>query len=156
MKGKKAYFFATLLHEKLHKYPNDLDEDERISVYYEYFKLIKESAYLGYTDAFFDLGQQYESMGFLGINNPKYNPKKCIYWYSKACNNGHAEACNNLASFYEEGIGCELDLNKALELYKRSAELGSVNGKKNYRIMIKDISKGDIYEKKNVTKDGDS
>lgn len=148
MKGKKAYQQAVLLHEKIYAYPSVLDEQGKEIIYYEYLDLIRKSAYLGYNEALFDLGQQYEATSFLGIKNPKYNPKKCIYWYSKACNNGHSEACNNLAFFYEEGQGCEMNINKALELYRLSAQLGSINGKQNYKIMLKNISKGGIYEGK--------
>lgn len=86
-------------------------------------------------------------MSYLGLENPKYNPKKCIYWYSKACYNKHAEACNNFAALYETGQGCDLDLIKALQLYKIAADFGSENGKKNYKIMQKDLSKGGKYFK---------
>ena len=40
-----------------------------------------------------------------------------------------------LATFYESGEGCEKDLEKALALYKKSADLGDSIGKKNYKIM---------------------
>ncbi|OKS87727.1 hypothetical protein RG47T_3189 [Mucilaginibacter polytrichastri] len=87
------------------------------------------------------MGQQYENISFLGIPNPIYNAKKCIYWYTKACNQRHAEACNNLSNFYAKGEGCQQNFDFSMELLKRSAELGSVLGKKNYKRELKRIFK---------------
>ena len=148
MKGRKGYELAILIHKKMYNLPSVLDKSEKRKLYNEYLALIRKSAYLGYKEALFDLGQQYEKISFLGVDNPMYSPKKCVYWYSKACDKGHAEACNNLAALYEEGIGCEMNLQKAVELYKLSADLGSINGRGNYRIMLKNISKGGIYYNK--------
>lgn len=135
MKGEKLYLKASLLHSKMYEYPNHLTESEKKKLYKEYVNLLRKSAYLGNAKAQYDLGQQYETMNFLHIHNPNHNPKKCVYWYTKACMQDHAEACNNLATFFESGIGCRQNLNKALALYKKSAMLGSTLGKKNYKIM---------------------
>jgi TPR repeat protein len=86
-------------------------------------------------------------VGFLGTPNPNYAPKKSVYWYTKACINNHAEAFNNLAFHYEIGKGCQQDLNKALELYKKSAELGYSIGKHNYKKMLRDLIEGRLYNK---------
>lgn len=147
MKGKKTYAMAMAIHEKMYKHPSTLTPLEKKELYNEYFLLIKRSAYSGNVEAQYDLAQQYENISFLGMPNPKYNPKKCIFWYSRACNSGHAEACNNLAALYEMGEGCEKNLEMALSLYEKSASLGSQNGKKNYKIMLKDLSKGGKYNK---------
>jgi TPR repeat protein len=147
MKGQGAYSLAQEINEKLNEYPSVLSEGEKNEFYEKYFALIKKSAYLGYPEGQYDFAQQFENMSFLGIKNPKYDPKKCVFWYSKACKNDHAEACNNLANFYEKGEGCEKNLNFALELYKRSADLGSPNGKKNYKMMVRDLSKGGKYNR---------
>jgi TPR repeat protein len=145
MKGSKAYMMAMDIHKKMYEYPSELTSAEKEKLYEEYFLLIKKSAYYGNIEAQYDLAQQYESMSFLGLSNPRYNPRRCIFWYSKACELGHAEACNNLAAFYEMGEGCERDLEIALDLYKKSANLGSLNGKKNLKIMQKDLLKGGKY-----------
>jgi TPR repeat protein len=147
MKGQKIYSLAALISEKMYKYPSDLSEKERKELYYEYFSLIKRSSYLGHTQAQYEYAQQFENMSFLGVNNPMYNPKKCIFWYSKACNKGHSEACNNLAHIYELGDGCEKNFDLALRLYEKSAELGSPIGKKNYKLMLRDLAKGGKYAK---------
>ena len=144
MKGQKAYFLAQAINEKLYQGYSELEKKE---LYEKYFQLIRKSAYSGHVEGLYDFAQQYENMSFLGIENPLYNPGKCVFWYTKACDRGHAEACNNLATFYEMGKGCKLNLNFALDLYKRSADLGSPNGKKNYKIMIRDLAKGGKYNK---------
>jgi TPR repeat protein len=145
MKGQKAYSSAIEIHKILYSRGGELNESEKTKLYNRYFALIKKAAYLGHSEGLFDLGQQYEDISFLGIPNPLYNPQKCVYWYSKACKNGHAEACNNLAHLYEKGEGCHQNLNLAFQLYQRSADLGSPNGKKNYKIMRRDLSKGGKY-----------
>jgi TPR repeat protein len=145
MKGQKTYALATSINRKLIEGSTKLTKDEKRSFYDQYLKLIKMAAYKGHVEALFDLGQQYEDVGYLGMPNPMYNAKKCVYWYNKACLEGHAEACNNLATFYEKGEGCEKDLNLALTLYKRSSDLGSPNGKSNYKIMTRDLSVGGRY-----------
>lgn len=108
-------------------------------IYKEYLYFLRKAAYSGNAEAQYDLAQQYETMNYLSIENPMYNPKKCIYWYTKSCMQDHAAACNNLASFFETGDGGEKDLNKALMLYKKSGDLGYGIGAKNYKIMKKQM-----------------
>jgi len=145
MKGNKAYAMAMEINNRINEYPNILTTTKKKELYKKYLLLIRKSAYYGNVEAQYDLAQQYDNISFLGAPNPKYNPKKCIYWYSKACKKKHAEACNNLAALYEIGEGCKRNLELALKLYKDSAELGSPNGKKNYKIMLRDMSKGGKY-----------
>jgi TPR repeat protein len=139
MRGDRIYLRAKAVHEKMYELSGRTKEEERISIYNEYFNLLKRAAYLGHADAQYDLGQQFETMNYLSIENPKYNPSKCIYWYTKAAEQNHAAACNNLATFYESGQGCEKDLEKALALYKKAAELGDPQGKENYKIMKRQL-----------------
>lgn len=115
-------------------------QDKKKAIYNRYLNDIRYLAYRGIAEAQFDLAGHYEDIGFWGMPNPYYNPKKCFYWYSKAVSNNHPEAHNNLASLYEEGRGCNIDLEKALELYELAALLGSPSGKKNFKIMKKQMS----------------
>lgn len=148
MKGIKAYNLAMEVKRNMYESPPVLlSEKDKRDAYRKYFKLIKASAYAGYYLGQYEYGQQFENMNYLEFNNPFYDPKKCVYWYSKACENGHAEACNNLANFYEKGEGCERNFTIALSLYEKSAKLGSANGKKNHKEMIKDLSTGGKYHK---------
>ncbi|WP_293312119.1 tetratricopeptide repeat protein [Pedobacter sp. UBA5917] len=143
MKGNKLFLLAVSLGQKIYEYPTTLSDFDRKELYSRYFSLIKRSAYLGNPDAMYELGQQYENTSYLNNNNPK----KSFYWYSKACAGGHFEACNNLAFLYETGRGCAIDLDNALSLYRKSSQLGSISGKKNYKVMLKDMSNGGKYSK---------
>jgi TPR repeat protein len=145
MKGQKAYFSAKAIHKQMYEKSHNLEEQKKL--YALYLGLIRKAAYVGHTESLYDMGQQYENIGYLGIPNPMYNPIKSIYWYTKACEKNHAEACNSLATFYESGCGCEKNLDLSLKLYKRSADLGSPNGKKNYKIMVRDLIEGGKYNK---------
>ncbi len=139
MKGTKIYLKALQINKELYEYPKSLSEIEISGLYQEYFLLLKKAAYLGHSEAQYDFAQQYENISFLGMENPMYNPKKCVFWYTKACEKNHPEACNNLAALYESGKGCVGNLDKALSLYKKSKGLGSKLASKNYRIMLKDM-----------------
>jgi TPR repeat protein len=145
MKGQKAYKLAKAIHEMMYTNSHSLDEQKKLHA--QYFALIKKAAYQGNTESQYDMGNQYEDIGYLGIPNPLYNPKKAIFWHTKASKNGHAEAFNNLAHFYELGTGCTQNLDIALEFYKQSANLGSPNGKKNYKTMLRDMARGGKYNK---------
>lgn len=135
MKGKKIYLKARSLHDKLYSQSKQLNFNEKTNLYNQYKSLIKKAAYLGNSDAQYDYAQLFESISYFDLNNPNYYPKKCIYWYTKACNQGHPAACNNLASFYENGEGIDKNLKKAFFLYKKSSDLGYSLGVENYNIM---------------------
>ena len=143
MKGQKAYNAAKEIHKKMYSYGDSgsYTQAEKNTFYHQHFSLIKKAAYLGHTEALYEMGAQYEDIGFLGMSNPIYNAKKCVYWYTKAIQKGHAEAHNNLAFFYEKGEGCKQNIDYTLELFKRAAELGSTNGKKNYKIQLRIMEK---------------
>jgi TPR repeat protein len=47
-------------------------------------------------------------------------------WFLKAAEHDNLQALNSLAIFYEKGMDGEVDVDKALQYYKRAADLGSV------------------------------
>lgn len=140
MRGKKNYDLAQVKHREMYCSDKNLSEEQKKELYSIYFKFFKKAAYQGHVEALYDMGQQYEDIGYLGLPNPNYNPKLSIYWYTKACKHEHAEACNNLSGYYENGIGCKINLQHALELLKKSADLGSTYGKRNYKLMLKQLT----------------
>ncbi len=101
---------------------------EKHKLYWLAFDHLKKSAYSGNPEGQYDYAQQFDSISFLGVNNPLYNPKKCIYWYTKSATGGYAEAYNNLADFYERGEGIRQDLKMSYE--------------SNLEIFEKDINQG--------------
>ena len=146
MKGEKLYIKAELVLDQLYAQSKLLSIDEKKILYSEYMKLLKISAYKGFPDAQYGLAQHYDNIGFWGVPNPYYNVYKKFYWYSKAVSNDHAAAHNSLADMYERGEGCTKDIRKALKLYKKSAELGDVYGKKNYFLFKKQLKKAGLLD----------
>ncbi len=141
MKGDKAFRQARELNRELYARHEQLSDEQKREMYAGYLTLLKKAAYAGHPEAQFQLGQQYEDIGYWGMNNPMYNPKKSFYWYTKACAANVAEACNSLASAYETGAGCKKDIKTALALYKRATELGCKHASRNYKLMLKQVRK---------------
>lgn len=139
---KKTREILLMLYSKV-----ELSEKEKVIFYNEYIYKIRKLAYSGNAEAQYDLAQHYEDVGFLGDPNPCFNNSKRFYWYLKAAKNNNGAAYNNLADLIERGDGCEIDLNKSLDYYKKSMELGNVLGKKNYKKMLQDLKKGGMYNK---------
>jgi TPR repeat protein len=139
MKGKKKYKQAIELINQLQKNFKTLSRSEVLNQHERYLRLVREAAYIGNAEAQFELGLNYEDQNYF-IPNPMYDVKKRFYWYSKAANSNHPEACNNLASLYEKGEGTKRNLKKALAFYKKAYELGCTYAKENYNILLKELS----------------
>lgn len=92
-----------------------LSDDEK-SVEY-----LKKSAENGYGDAQFTLAEYYRK----GIYVEQYD-REAVYWYKEACNNYHSNAQYQLAKYYSKGDFLNKDLNKAKELFEKSAKAGVV------------------------------
>lgn len=125
------YQQAKQLYQKLLTAKN-VSKLEKGKLYNIYIKKIRQLAYRGFGQAQFDLGLHYEEINYFGLNS-SYNPVKVFYWIKKACENNIAEACNNLGTYYEGGIGCKKDINKAFSCYKKAMKLGSSSAKKNLK-----------------------
>jgi serine/threonine protein kinase len=75
------------------------------------------------------------AMNLLGVlyQNPvdgkKGNFERAAYWYGKAAHAGNAQAMYNLANMLVSGVGVSMDLPKAKELLRRSAEAENLNAK---------------------------
>ena len=80
-----------------------------------------------------DLGDKF-APGFLGYMYDKgegaaKNPTKSIYWNGVGMQRGDGSAAFNLGIAYEYGEGVEKDVNRAFQLYAKSAELDFIRGK---------------------------
>ena len=93
---------------------------------------IRRAAYLGNVNAQFELGQKYEDTGFFGEN-----PKRALYWYLKAAEKGHAEACNCIGFYHDHGIGVKKNPQKAITWYKKGANRGSKLARKTWQKVCK-------------------
>lgn len=136
--GNRTFHKAIELNEIL--YDSKVNAEEKKRTYDLYLKLIRKASYQGDKDAQYEYAQTFEGINFFGENKFSY-PNKCFYWYSKSAVQGHAEACNNLATMYEIGNGCEKKMEMAVLFYKKSINKGSWIAKKNYRLLKSNISK---------------
>jgi len=77
-------------------------------------------------------GSQYElGMLFLEDDGPiAKDVRAAFFWFNRAASKGHAQAQRQLAVCYENGIGCEADLEKALLLYHEAANNGDVEARR--------------------------
>ena len=80
------------------------------------------AAYPNNARLWFQLGRAYEKQN---------NLNQAIAAYERAAKLGSAAAYNNLGELYKQGKGYPKDLSKATELFKKSSELGSSEGREN-------------------------
>ena len=75
---------------------------------------------------------QYElGMLFLKKDGPiAKDDKAAFFWFNRAASKGNAHAQRQLAVCYENGTGCDVDLEKALALYREAARNGDVEARK--------------------------
>ncbi len=88
--------------------------------YNEAYKLFEESANVN-PNAMFNIGIMHMRGQACERNNTVAKD-----WFAKAAEHNHIQALNSLAIFYEKGMHGEVDTKKALEYYKRAADLGNV------------------------------
>jgi hypothetical protein len=65
-------------------------------------------------------------------------------WFSRAAEQGNIHACNSLALFYEKGLHGTVDADKALEYYRKAADLGHVDAQLKTGMLFRE--KGKIAE----------
>jgi len=77
-------------------------------------------------------GCQYElGMLFLMKDGPiAKDEKAAFFWFNRAASNGNAPAQRQLAVCFENGIGCDIDLENALALYREAARNGDVEARR--------------------------
>ena len=74
----------------------------------------------------YELGREYRD----GINGKVVMPTTAIKYFIKAGERGHIEAQYDLAFMYENGIGSEIDIEKAIEWYTAAASYNHPEAKK--------------------------
>ena len=55
---------------------------------------------------------------------------RAVKWFQDAANHGNSSGFYNLATKYERGEGVKLSLDTALELYRKSADLGNAEARR--------------------------
>lgn len=103
--------------KKLYEQAQALFEENRVNDGYAF---LEQAAKVGYAEAQYLLG--------CSIIEMKYNKpvKEGFMWLTKAADQNHIYALNNLAMCYQTGEGVEVDYSKALKLLNKAAELGDM------------------------------
>ena len=80
----------------------------------------------------YELGKEYRD----GMNEKVVMPTMAIKYFIKAGERGHIEAQYDLAFMYENGIGCEIDIEKAIEWYTAATSYNHSESKKALKRLI--------------------
>lgn len=102
-----------------------------------------------------DLGYTYE-YGLLENNNivVDIDYEKSFYWYERAMKRGSLDATLRLADFLSEGIGCNIDLDKAICLYLICIDKGMSIAANNLATVYRDMKEYDeAFRYYNVAKE---
>ncbi|QQE10096.1 sel1 repeat family protein [Planctomycetota bacterium] len=84
--------------------------------------MLQKSAALEHTESLYELGCLY-----VDGTVRKVDGEKAKKWLFMAGKKGHELAYGKLAWMYQEGVGAEKDMVKAIEFYKKSARQGDLN-----------------------------
>lgn len=103
----------------------------------------EKSANSGYEVAMYKLGNIYKNGEFVECDGSKMK-----YWYERAISQGHIDAALSLALEYRKGNLIEEDTDKAIELFKKVADVSLVQKNKEVGYRQEDASYylGEIYE----------
>ncbi len=71
-------------------------------------------------------------LAFVGLSYPAQasedEDKKNFRANERACEDGNADSCNTLGSFYSSGFQVDTNIQKAIELFERACTGGSAKG----------------------------
>lgn len=96
------------------------------SIYQDYrnphkgVELLKKASLRGNGNAYYNLGNLY----YAGEDLPKDDSKAFANW-EKSSNLKNPDGASNLAYAYLEGVGCEKDVEKGIDIYKQAVDYGS-------------------------------
>ena len=92
-------------------------------------ELFSRGAQLEHPNSQYELG-----MLFLEKDGPiAKDERAAFFWFNRAASKGCAQAQRQLAVCYENGTGCDTDLEKALVLYREAARNGDVEARRRLR-----------------------
>ena len=124
---------------------------ERLSQYRnEAFRTIESEAYNGNPDCQYLLGRIYIghivdqrlSVGGRTYPQREYSIEpdtvKAIYWWNEAAKQDYIPAFYKIGYAYENGIGVQQNIRKAVEYYKIGAEKGDASAQANYGCLFRD------------------
>lgn len=98
-----------------------MDKDPELAA-----ELFSRGAQLEHPNSQYELG-----MLFLQKDGPiARDDRAAFFWFNRAASQGCAAAQRQLAACYENGTGCDTDLEKALVLYREAARNGDVEARR--------------------------
>jgi|GEM_PF-1177434 len=97
------------------------------------FNYYLEASNCGYVNSFNKLGNIYQ-FGYKNVVEINYS--KAFYYYEKGVINKSVEAYANYGYFYENGIGCDKDIEEAVFWYERGAKQQDPNAMYHYARML--------------------
>ncbi len=86
-----------------------------------------------------------------GVSILTLDMEQSTIWYKKAAKNGDLNAITRLGDFYSEGIGCNQNMQKAIEYYDKAIKKGYSPAANNLATIyrdLKDYEKAFIYYEK--------
>lgn len=61
--------------------------------------------------------------------------KEAYTWFSKSAAQGDPQGCSQLAEMCLQGLGCDVDNSRALQLFRQAAELGHSDAQYNLAML---------------------
>ena len=113
------------------KFMSDIASDELKDSFKYYFKWIQKISACGNLKAKFE-----EALCYLNGVGAEPDFKKCFELVKEVAESGDGYAWNLLGVLYATGTGVKMDVNEALQCYKKSAELDCDEGTLNYGISL--------------------
>ena len=100
--------------------------------------------------------QYFVGMMLLGGENSIWlsDTTRAVYWFNESAKNGYSKAFGEIGTAYEQGIGVSCDTIKAVELFKKGANLNDSKSQYKLGCMFRDgiyIEKGWHWETKSTT-----
>lgn len=83
-----------------------------------------------------DAQAQADLASFLMQNRSEENLRECYELCVKSAKQGNANGCYLLGLCYNHGRGCDEDIEKAAEAYKKGADLGDMHSQFNYACLV--------------------
>ena len=109
-------------------------------------EILRNAAEKGDADAQFTLGAIYAGAHYefhdphftdgITMLDEEVDLSRAAYWYTLSANQGHKTALNNLGLAYKNGKGVNIDLVKATEYIRKSAEMGNALAQLNPSLTI--------------------
>ena len=119
------------------------------------FELFETAANQGHGEALSHLAYMYE-MGEVAVGSVEPDHPKAAQYYTMAVEQGIPSAYIGLAGLYLRGLGVEMDVYKAIELYQAAADKGLAEGHFYLGELYAELALGDWEEIESISSSSDT